>query len=142
MAAFGPASADEIHAKATGADDVAGVPEGGMGLLGRGEFERHAIEGEEVPAMREDIAFERGEEDFEGFFEASLGAAGAVAPEVVFDGGDAAADTDLEPPVGELVEHADLFDEPERVIEGEEVHKRAEFEGLRMAGSGGEEDRL
>ena len=43
---------------------------------------------------------------------------------------DAAADAIEKPPAAHLVEHADLIDQPQRMIERQQIHHRAEFEPL------------
>ena len=53
---------------------------------------------------------------------------------------DALADAELEPPAAHLVEHADFFGEPQRMIERERVDERPEAEPLRPLRDGGEED--
>src|SRR5207249_4243902 len=46
---------------------------------------------------------------------------------------DAAADADVEPPVAEMIEDADLLREPQRRIEWQEIDQRAEPDALRGA---------
>ena len=58
---------------------------------------------------------------------------GLLAPEVGFHDA-AAADADLEPPVAQVVEHADLFDQAERVMQRKHVDARAESQARRALG--------
>ena len=60
----------------------------------------------------------------------------------MFYRGDATADTNLEAAVRKLVDHADFFEQAERVIERKEIHQRAELELLRLAGGRSKEDGL
>jgi hypothetical protein len=50
---------------------------------------------------------------------------GLLAPEVGLHH-PAAADTDLQAPVAEVIEHADLFDQPQWMVQGQHVDARAE----------------
>ena len=50
------------------------------------------------------------------------------------------AHAELQAAVAEVVEHADLLDEPQRVIQRQAVDERAEAQRRRALGRGGEED--
>ena len=60
----------------------------------------------------------------------------AEIPQLVRRG--AAADADLEPASAEMVEHADLFGEPQRVMGGQDINQRAQAETPRTLRRGSE----
>src|SRR5262249_52158880 len=47
---------------------------------------------------------------------------------------------EVEPPIREMIEHADLFDQPERIVERQAVHARPQPDAPRSLGGGREED--
>ena len=49
---------------------------------------------------------------------------GGLAVVIGFNGRDAAADAELQPAAAELVEHADFFGKPQRMIKGQDVDQR------------------
>ena len=51
----------------------------------------------------------------------------------------AAAHADLQPPVAQVVEHADLFDQPQRVVQRQHVDARAEAQAPRALGHAAQE---
>jgi len=53
-----------------------------------------------------------------------------------------AADADLEPPIAQVVEHADLFDQAERMMQREHVDAGAESQAGRALSHAGQEDVL
>ena len=55
-------------------------------------------------------------------------------------GDDPPAHPEVEAPAREVVEHADLFDESERVVEGQTVHARPQTDAPGPLGGRGEED--
>jgi hypothetical protein len=57
-----------------------------------------------------------------------------------FVGRDAAADAELEPAAAELVEHADLFEEAQRVMQRQRVDQRPEAQAPRALRHCGEKD--
>ena len=57
-----------------------------------------------------------------------------------FDGRDALADADVQASAAHLVEHTQLFEEPERVVERQQIHERADAQALRSAGNHREVD--
>ena len=52
----------------------------------------------------------------------------------------AAADAELEPPAAQLVEHADFLDQPQRMIERQQINQRAEAQLLGALRQRGEEN--
>src|SRR2546425_12730016 len=56
-------------------------------------------------------------------------------------GRDAAPDAELEAPAAHLVEHRDLFDEPERRVARQEIDERTEPDPARALRDGGQKDR-
>ena len=65
----------------------------------------------------------------------------AVEPEVL-DRGNASSNAVLDASPGELVEDADVFDDPQRMVKREELHHRAEPDPAGGLGGGGEKDLL
>ena len=63
---------------------------------------------------------------------------GLLAPEVGFHHA-AAAHADLQPSVAQVVEHADLFDQAERMVQRQHVDARAEAQASRALGHRGQE---
>ena len=80
------------------------------------------------------------EQDLEGLVEALAPAVPVDLEEPDLDGRHARAHAELQPPVAEVVEHADLLDEPQRVVERQAVDERAEAQRRRALGRGGDED--
>ena len=89
--------------------------------------------------MVEGVAAERGQDHLERFLVdlAHLGVGDAEMAELEI--GDAAPDAELEPAPPEMVEHADLFHQPDRVVERQDVDQRPEQHRPRPLGDGGEE---
>src|SRR5579883_3635247 len=52
----------------------------------------------------------------------------------------AASDANLETSAAQVVEHADLFDQPQRLVKRQQVNQRTEMEALRMLGRSREKD--
>ena len=77
--------------------------------------------------------------DLQRFVEALLGRGGIDAEERRFVGRGAAADAELEPAAAHDVEHADLLDQPQRMIEAERIGERSEAKLGRALGDGGQE---
>jgi hypothetical protein len=61
----------------------------------------------------------------------------AVVADLV--GRDAAADAELQPAAAHLIEHADLVDQPQRVVKVDRVDQRPEAQRLGALSHGGEE---
>ena len=55
-------------------------------------------------------------------------------------GHDTASDADIKASIAHLIQHADFFDQSQRLIERQCVDKRAEPQALGAGGDGGEED--
>ena len=65
-----------------------------------------------------------------------------MAEQPVLERRDPAPDPEVDPPARELVEHRDLLDEPDRVVQRQARDEQPEAQPLRLARDGGEEDRL
>jgi len=65
----------------------------------------------------------------------------ALEPEVL-DGGDAPTDAVVDTPAGQLVEQADVLDHAQRMMDRQDLDERAEADGARDLGGGGQEDLL
>ena len=79
------------------------------------------------------------EHDLQRFVEAFLGGGRVDAEERRFVGRGAATDAEFEPAAAHDVEHADLFDQPQRMIEAQRIGERPEAKLGRTLGDGGEE---
>ncbi len=90
--------------------------------------------------MVEAVGAQPVEHDLEYFVEALLGGGGLDAEERRLVGRGAAADAELEPAAAHQVEHADLFDQPQRMIKTERIGERSEAQHLGALGDGGEEE--
>ena len=63
-----------------------------------------------------------------------------MAEQPVLEGRDPAPDPEVEPPARELVEHADLLDKADRVMERQARDEHPEPQALGLPRDGGEED--
>jgi hypothetical protein len=54
---------------------------------------------------------------------------------------DAAADAEIDPATAEVVEHADLFQQPQRMIERQQIQERAKADALGLARGRGKKHR-
>ena len=61
-------------------------------------------------------------------------------PEPVLRDADPLAEPELEASLAEMIEHADLFHQPQRVVEGQQVDQRAQTDPRRPLRRSGEED--
>ena len=52
---------------------------------------------------------------------------------------DTASDPDIEPATAQVIEHAQLFQEPQRMVERQQIKQRAEADVLGRARRGGQE---
>ncbi len=102
--------------------------------------QRDVFQAEELADMIEAVGAQSLEHDLEYFVEALLGGGGLDAEERRLVGRGAAADAEPEPAGAHEVQHADLFDQPERMIEAERVGKRSEAKRRCALGDGGEEE--
>ena len=116
------------------------VPQLGIGLLHRLHRDRHAVEIVILAVKGQLVLGQADAGDLECL--AELLRAGreidAVKPDL--DRRDAAPDAVQKTPLAHLVEHADFVDQPQRVVERQQIDHRAEFEVLRALRDGGEKD--
>jgi hypothetical protein len=111
-----------------------------MRLLERFYRYRDVLKAEVRPRKIDDVGREGLTHHREHFREHRLRLGGVVAVEGRLDRRDPAPHAHLEPAVAELVEHRDLFGEPQRVIERQEIDHRTETEPLRSLREGRQED--
>ena len=100
--------------------------------------QRDVLEGEVLAGMVEPVGTQPLENDFQALVETLLGGAGFYAEELRLVRRGAAADAELEPAAAHDVEHADLFQQPQRMIEAERIGERPEAKGGRALRDGGE----
>jgi hypothetical protein len=111
-----------------------------MRLLERLELHRHVGIVVELAVKRERAAGQRLAHDLQRF-EIHLLPMVGIDPEISgLDRRDAAADAELEAPPAQRVEHADLLDQAQRVMERKRVDQRTEAQALRALGDRGEEN--
>ena len=121
----------QVHAVAAGRHRAAGIPERDRALDGlRGERNRREVVVRAVRA-RDLARCERVADDPERVLEALLRLRPGVAEPVVLDGRDPATDAEVEATAGELVDDAHVLDEPDRVVQRQQLHHRAEPDLLR-----------
>jgi hypothetical protein len=80
------------------------------------------------------------QQDLEGLVEALAPAVPVDLEEPDLDRGHARADAELQPPAAQVIEHADLVDQAQRVIQRQAVDERPEPQRPRPLRRGGEED--
>ena len=101
-----------------------------MRALHRLEHHRHFVEAVEFAVERQLVGGEAFEQNLERLV---VHRAGLRKVERIVRGLErrhAAADAELEPPAAQLIEHADFFDQPQRMIERQQIHQRAEAQLL------------
>ena len=110
------------------------VPQRRMGLLHGAQLDRDVVKVEVRAVVGDPVVREAREQDLERLG-VELAALRPVDPEEpLFDRRDAAAHTQIEAPIGQLVEHADLLDHRQRMLEREDETQHAEADA-RRAGS-------
>src|SRR5579883_56777 len=110
-----------------------------MRPLHRLHLHRHVLEGEILAGVVERLVRQPLQHDVEHFGEALRASRRIDAKIADLVWRDAAADSELQSTAAHLVEHANLVDQPQRMIEVERVDQRAEAQCLRALGDGGEE---
>lgn len=138
-AIFWATAADEVHPQPSRARHVARVPERRVWPLSRGQLDRHTIELKVLPMVGYGVTRQPLEKDLQCLVEPRLRFRRAMTPEVVFDGGDTPADAHLQAAIRQVIDHADLFDEPQRVVKGQQVDQCPKFQALRVLRRGGKE---
>ena len=132
----------QVHAVAAGRDRAARVPERNRVLhrLGRHRDRREVVE---LRVLAADLAGGEGvADDSEDVDEAVLRLRPVAAEPVVLDRRHAATDTEVEAAVGEVVDHAHVFDDLHRVVQRQQLDHRAEADVLRDLRSGSDEHLL
>src|SRR5579885_3478900 len=111
-----------------------------MGLLQRPQLHRHVLEMEVLTAERKPLVAESAMQHLECFLEDVACVIERDAMESELERRDSSADADLEPAAAQMVEHANLFDQAQRLIERQQVNQRAEMQPPGMLGGGGKKD--
>src|SRR5262245_57462492 len=126
---------DRVHAFHRRSDRIAHVPERRIGLLQRPQVHRQVLEAVEATRVGQAVVAEALADDGERLDVARVVRLGVrlLAPEIRFHHA-AAAHADLQPAVAQVVEHADLFDQAERMVERQHVDARAEAQAPRALG--------
>ena len=112
-----------------------------MRLLERLELHRHVVEREELAFEGHRLLRQALHHHLPGVLVAFQPFGGIDAEAFGFERRDAAPDADLHAPAAHLVEHADLFGEPQRMIERQRVDQGPEAELLGALRDAGEIDR-
>ena len=136
--------ADDVHAGLRGALGAVridhAVPERRVRLLQRLELHRHVLVAEELPSKftASCVSPCRIMSSASAYICGVLGVDAVIAE---LDRRDAAADAELEPAAAHLVEHADLFGQPQRMIERKHIDQRPEAQPLGALRDRGERTR-
>ena len=132
---------DEVGAVAARELGVAGAPERRVRMLLRGHLQRHVVEPVELPLVGPAYRWSARRTRISSTSAFRAWASSGRWPQNVCSiAVMPAPDPELEAPSAQVVEHADLLDQPERVVERQDRHQRAEPKLTGMASGGGEED--
>ena len=135
--------AQEVHAPRGGALRIARVPERRVRLLFGAQRHVEVLELEESPPVREELVRQAAEEHLERLFEAGVGLLRVAAPHLPLGAaGGTPTDADLVAAAAELVDHADLFDEADGVMQRQDRDQGPEAEVCRALGDRGKKDGL
>jgi hypothetical protein len=116
------------------------IPQLGVGLLRRLHDDRHMVEIIELAVIGQLVFGQADADDVESLAEALHAGLEVDAVEPDLDRRDAAADAIEKSAAAHLVEHADLVDQPQRVVERQQIDHRSEFEPLRALRDRRQED--
>ena len=83
-----------------------------------------------------------GQQNFEGFLGTIPTQRRIETPHLVFGWGDPPANADLEASAGEMVEHGDLLHQPQRRVEGQQIHQRHQAQAGGSLGGRGQQHTL
>src|ERR1700730_16279397 len=111
-----------------------------MGLLHWLQRHRHRVEFIELAVIGEHVVGQTAANDIQRLGELLHAASKVDTEKLDLDRRDPAADAKQKAPAAHLVEHADLVDQSERVIERQQVHHRAEPQLPRPLCDRGQED--
>jgi hypothetical protein len=132
-----------VHPLGRRGGGITHVPERRIRLLERPQVHGEVIEAVEVSGIGELVVTEPFPHDGQRLHIARVVRLGVrfLTPEVCLH--DAAPPhPDVETPAAQVVEHADLLDQPERMMQRQNVHARAEPQAVRALGHRGQEDVL
>lgn len=110
-----------------------------MRALQRREGQRHVAIGVVLAGMIDAAVAPTAEDHLERFHVHRLRFGRIDAEGGDLPGQHAAADADLQTPARQIIEHAQLLDQPQRIVERQAEHHRAEPEAPRALRGGGEE---
>src|SRR6476619_1794982 len=105
------------------------VPQRRMRLLERLERERYVFEAKQLAFETERLRAQAGQHQRKAFLINLLRIALLVVARL--DRGCAAAKAEIEPPIADLIQHADFLDQTQRMVERQRVDQRAEAEPSR-----------
>src|SRR5256885_4106309 len=116
------------------------VPERRVRLLERSQHHRHLAVRVARPAVLEHLVRQPGQNHLERLAVDLLGLERVQVEVRHLVRHDAAPDAEVEAPARHLIEHADLLDQPQRIVERQAVDARPQADAPRALRGGGEED--
>ena len=115
------------------------VPERRVRTLQRLHDHRHVVKVEPIALIVDAVAGEALVEDIENVIEIPARLAKVHPIGLELHRGNTAPEADVESPIAEMIEHAQLLEQPQRMVEREKIEQRAEPDALCLARSSGEE---
>src|ERR1700674_4507069 len=106
------------------------IPERRMRLLHRFQYHRHLVEFVEFTAEGELVRRQALLDDFQGLWKLTWPVCRINAVEADLDRRHSSTDTELEATMAHLIKHANFFNQPDRMIEGQRINQRAESKTL------------
>src|SRR5262252_347907 len=114
------------------------VPQRRMRALQRPDHDRDILEGEAIAAVVDALLGEALVENIQDVLVVGARLLEIDAIGVELHGRDAAPHADVEAAAAEMIEHAELFQQPQRMVERQEIEQRAEPDAPRFARGGGQ----
>src|ERR1700730_14315320 len=120
-----------------GLGGIGGHPERRMRLLIRTRRDGGVLEAVELAVVAERLALPGFLDDLERLAKARLALAIGNAEDIVGARGSAAPDPELEAALAQMIDGGGFLRDAQRVVEGQDIHRRADVEALGAAGDGG-----
>ena len=115
------------------------VPERRVRSSATAHDHRHVVKVEPIALIVDAVAGEALVEDIENVIEIPARLAKVHPIGLELHRGNTAPEADVEAPMAEMIEHAQLLEQPQRMVEREKIEQRAEPDALCLARSSGEE---